>query len=134
MILKFINQHGHIKLVEVPEDTMCIKIEINDSITNSIVINDEGRVPGSVSTEVIVDGATYNFDTPETALSIGKMDEEGYLWRTEAVLYATDNGRLLAQNQTQGYSSTPKPVATKPWTRRDISYRYIKKSEKGGTL
>jgi hypothetical protein len=36
------------------------------------------------------------------------------------VLHITDSGRIVGQNTTPGFAPIEKPLATRPWTRRDI--------------
>lgn len=124
VILKLVNSAGESSLIRVPADTQCITTEIiddkrNHTVKNVISINDKEAAPGSCDTTVIVDNIEC-VNVPRATLNVGKMDSEGYLWQTGAMLFSTTNGRIIGVNNTPGYAATHKPLATKPWTRRVI--------------
>jgi hypothetical protein len=87
-----------------------------DSMITRVTLPKHG-VTGSVHTQVAL-GHTY--DTPEVSLFVGEQDADKlFKWATSAMFYITTSGRIMARNTTPGYASTDKPVATKPWIRKD---------------
>lgn len=76
-----------------------------------------GQTQGSVYVNVAHNELADPNNPPEVFYTIG--DKEGTMWNTitSARVYGTYNGRIMGVNNTLGFGSTEKPLATKPWVR-----------------
>lgn len=113
------DKEGCKQIITLPNDVANVEI-VAEGIQVKTVLPKTGQYGyerATVNTIVMLNEIANRDCSPEVTLTAGEWDANGWTSRTDAMLYITNNGRIMARNQTLGYASTEKPVATKPWTR-----------------
>ena len=106
---------GEYVQVAVPEGASEV-IVMMQGTTVSIEPPNEHCTEGTIAVGVAMNRLSAKTAPPMVLLSAyDSGDNDMCLWKTQALMYITGNGRIMGKNQTLGYANNEKPLAPKPW-------------------
>jgi hypothetical protein len=106
---------GSTQELSVPAEARVITLN-TDSGLGAVIELPGAMRNGFVHTTIETDKCNTQ-NLPDVSVCVGEKDDKGFIWRSDAMMYVTPNGRIIGKNRTYGYASTEKPLSTKPWNR-----------------